>query len=522
MNDTKIILILLLLGGFLIRSVGLSTVPPALNSDELLKAFDGASVYRTGMDHHGHAWPLFFQQSGEYSPSLYIYFAGFFSTPFGINPYTVRLPSAILGTLSILMTFLFVHSFRDRKTALVAAALVTISPWDVHYSRIGWEAISLVPLQLGALWMFVRWSKTFCVKNLLLSVSFFGLTIYAYPVARLSSILFMSGLMILYWRTLIQHKIHVIWGIAVFVLWIIPYFLILYLNYDDMQARWRFVSLFNRDDALLVFIQQYFMHLSLGFLFLWGNPGAIHSLLGGLALGVLMPFFLWGLVRITRDRSREEWILLLWFFTFAIPSSMTYDRYDPLSMPSSLRAINGIPVLEIISAVGIIGFLSWSVWRPYTKILAFAMGGFIVVNAFVIGYDTIFHYPDRAAQGWQYGLREAVQFLESKKTGYDRIVVSHKVRLHPVALACFSGLQPRPFTGEDFPQYILPFYHYIPIYQDFGMKEYQQYGLISRWYTLAKGKNLLLAEAGEIEAEPLQRIFRPDGTVAYEIFETNR
>jgi hypothetical protein len=38
--------------------------------------------------------------------------------------------------------------------------------------------------------------------------------------------------------------------------------------------------------------------------------------------------------------------------------------------------------------------------------------------------------------------------------------------LHPVALACFSGRPSRPFTGKDFPQYILPFYHIRSVYQD--------------------------------------------------------
>lgn len=520
--QSKNILILLLTAGFLIRAVGLSTVPPALNSDELLKAFDGASVYRTGMDHHGQRWPLFFQQSGEYSPPLYIYFAGLFSALLGVNEYTARLPSAILGTLSILMAFLFVQAVADRKTALIAAALVAISPWDVHYSRIGWEAIALVPLQLGALWMFVRWSKSENLRDLLFSVSFFGLTIYAYPVARLSSVLFMAGLCGIYWRIVWKRRLHAAFAAGLFILWLTPYLYVLSQNYEDMQARWRFVSLFNRDDALLVFLRQYFMHLSPDFLFIKGNPNSLHSLLGGMALATLVPFFFLGIYRMRQQRSREDWLIVFWLFTFAIPASLTYDRYDPHSMPSSLRAINGLPVIEIICAQGITWLLDLAQKHTKAKILGAGIAFMIGLNAAIVAYDAVYKYPVRSAKAWQYGLREAIQYVESKKEDYERILVSQKVRLHPVELACFAGLKPGPFGGKDFPKYRFPFYHYLPIYQDFGAKEYQQYGLISRWYTLGKGKNLLLTQAGEIEAEPLHRIYLPDGKVAYEIFETNR
>lgn len=522
MIQSKRILYLLLAAGFLIRTVGLATVPPALNPDELLKAFDGASVYRTGMDHHGQPCPLFFQQSGEYSPPLYIYFSGLFSFLFGINEYTVRLPSALLGTVSILMTFLFIQAFADRRTALIAAALVTVSPWNVHYSRIGWEAILLVPLQLAALWMFVRWSKTERLRELLLSASFFGLTIYAYPVARLSSILFIVGLGVIYRDILWKNRIHALIALVLFILWLLPYLIVLSRNYDAMQARWNFVSLFNRNDALLVFIKQYFMHLSPGFLFLRGNPNSLHSLLGGMALLALVPFFFMGINRMSRQRSREDWLLIFWFFTFAIPSSMTYDRYDPYSMPSALRAINGLPILEIISALGIGWLLGLADKQSYAKSLGFGIACLIGLNTAIVAYDAAFNYPTRSAKVWQYGLREAIQFVELKKANYDCVIVSHKVRLHPVALACFAGREPGPFTGKDFPKYVIPFYHYVPMYQDFGMKEYQQYGLISRWYTMGQGKNLLLASAGEIEAEPLYRINNPDGSPAYEIFESNR
>ena len=184
----------ILLVGFLLRGIGLGVVPPAVNSDEWLKAFDGASVYRTGRDHHGESWPLFFRQSGEYSPPLYIYFAGLFSAPFGVNARTTRLPSAVLGTVSILLVYGFVKAWEGRRVALAAAALAALSPWGVHYSRIGWEAVTLGPLLLGGLWAWVGWTRTFRLSRLAVSALCFALSFYAYPAARVFVPLLVSGM----------------------------------------------------------------------------------------------------------------------------------------------------------------------------------------------------------------------------------------------------------------------------------------------------------------------------------------
>ncbi|MEW6236878.1 MAG: glycosyltransferase family 39 protein [Candidatus Omnitrophota bacterium] len=514
--------------GFLLRVWGLDCIPPALNSDELLKAFDGASVYRSGMDHHGHRWPLFFQQSGEYSPPLYIYFAGCFSAPFGVNAYTTRLPSAVMGTLSILTTYLFVLEFAGAETALIAAALTAISPWNVHYSRIGWEAVMEAPVQLAAFWLFLRWTRTRRWRELAACCFVFALTVYTYPSARLFIPLMMLGLLIIYRRECSEHLLHLSVGIFVFLAALLPYILFTFAHYDEMQARWKFLSVFQREDGWRLFLLHYLEHLSPLFLFWKGNPNSLHLLGAGVALAVLFPFFLAGLFFIVKKRLMPHLFLLFWLFAFAIPSSMTYDRYDLNSMPNPLRAICGLNLIEIVSAIGIfflLGKISSPLWRLWAKA---ALAAAILVNFSLTAYDYVFRYPASSAPSWQYGLREAVEFLEKNNSDYDRVIVSHNVRLHPVALAVFSGREPGPFSGADYPKYILPFFHYVPIYGDFRHNEYLRYrgvdyGSIARWRNLAPGKNLYLAKAGEIDgAAPIFRNFYPNGDAAYEIYSTDR
>lgn len=526
MRNPRVLLALILFAGLIPRVAGLGVSPPALNSDELLKAFDGASVYLTGRDHHGAAWPMFFEQSGEWSPPLYIYFTGLFSAPFGVNPYTNRLPSAILGTLSIGLTFLLMRRALDERAGLIAALLVAISPWNLFYSRIGWEAISLIPLQLAGLWLFMRWAQEGRFRDVMLSAAAFALTTYAYPTARLSTPLMGVGLLICFWEVLGKKARQAALGAVFYLLIQAPFVYTLLEHREAMQARWAFLSVFQSPEWPTLIVTHYLQHLSPMFLFVTGDANPAHGLAGGVALMALAPLFALGVFSILRYRTAFGWLLLYWLLTFAIPSSLTFDRFDPRSMPNALRSVGGMPVIELISTLGIVWLWNRLGDTTVRKGVFACIAVAVIVNTGWIAYDAAVRFPVYAAPAFQYGLRDVVEYAEAHKGEYDRIVISDKVRLHPVALAIFSGRDPGPFSGKDFPKYIIPFYHYVPVYGDFRTNVYQRFaGLelnqIARWYNLAPGKNLLIALPNEIDgASPVLRVAYPDGSTAYEVFES--
>mgnify|MGYP006271911245 CR=1 FL=1 len=521
MRKPHLALLALLLLGLLLRSAGLGHSPPGLNSDELLKVFDGASVWQTGQDHHGASWPLFFRQSGEYSPPIYIYFAGLFSALFGVNPYTARVPSALLGVLSIALTYALMRRWRGETAGLIAAALVCLSPWNLHYSRVGWEAISLIPLQLGGLLAFYVWLEKGRWKHAVLSALCFAATLYAYPTARLSTPLFLLALLFLYRREIVMQWRSAVAGVGALGLLSAPLAYSLWVHSEAMQARWQFVSIFNQPNPAQLFVQHYFMHLSPGFLFVSGDANPLHNLTGGVVLAALAPFVLWGLVAIFLERRREQWLLLLWLLIFAIPASLTYDRFQPNSMPNALRSAGGMPLFELLATLGVTDLLRRiprPAWRTAAASLIAVM---VVINASWLVWDAFARYPQRSAEAWQAGLQTAVHELDSRKHDYERVVISHRVRLHPVALAVFAGREPGPFDGSSFPKYILPFPHYVPIYRDFGHEQYfffsgQEMGSIARWYHLGPSGTLLLAKADEVDGvEPLRVIEDGFGSPAY-------
>lgn len=511
------ILAALTAAAFVLRAAAPGHAPPGLNSDELLKAFDGASVYRTGMDHHGDAWPLFFKQSGEYSPPLYIYFSGLFSLAFGIHPLSVRLPSAILGTLAVPLTYLIARRAVSNNLAAAAAALAALSPWSIHFSRIGWEAILQSPLHLAGVWLLIRWNEDRKPAELVLSAFCFALTLYAYPAARVFTPLFLLAACLAFRNGIRRYPKHFFWALAVFLLVSIPFVYESVLHRGAMEARWRFLSVFQYDNGFARMAVSYVSHLSPMFLFFTGSH---YGHMGGMSLAVLAPFFALGLFRCAYERTPFQILLIAWFLLFALPSSMTHDRFDPLSMPNPLRSSCGMMMPELIAILG----ADWA----RGKIRRMRCGGWlagaaafaVLANFAVVAFDYAARYPVRSAGRWQFGLREAVEYIEANKDGYDRVVVSHNVRLHPVSLAVFAGLPPRPFGHDDFPKYVVPFYHYAPVYGEFGHREYERHGTIGRWYHLGSGKRLLLAKGGELlDAVPVYAVKNPDGSPAYEIFD---
>lgn len=520
------LLAVLLVLSLLIRGVGLDIYPPGLNSDELLKAYDGASVIRHGIDHHGESWPLFFRQSGEYSPPLYIYTTGMITGFFGINECTTRIPSTLFGTASVFLTFLLVRQRWGVTTGFWAAFLVMVSPWCVQYSRIGWEAISLVPLQLAGVYFLWRWKQQNRMSHIVLAALFWGATVYAYPTARLTTPLMLFAFLVLNYTWIKDRLLQVSLGAVTLIIIWVPFLWALSTNHEAMQARWQFVSIFRRDDWLWLFVSGYMQHISPVFLFWSGDISPMHNLLGGQALLVLLPFVLTGLYAVLHTRSPEGLLLIAWFLIMPIAPSLTFDEFDPHSIPSSLRCIGMVPVLEIFAAVGIGHILAGSK-KTRRVILSWATGLLVVINAGVVGYDAFVNYPHRSASAWQQGLREAVEYTETRKAHHDRIVFSHTIRLHPVSLATFSDHPVGHLTAQAFHQYVLPFFHYVPVYGEFGHQAYlrqgnRELGSISRWYHLAEGNNLLVALPGEIEAEPDHTIFLPDGSAAYEFFTTRR
>lgn len=131
-NRAEWLTVLLISGiGLVIRVVGLSSFPDMLAEDEGYFASQAANLNRVDhwvfnpfrYDVHGH--PLLFHVMQAASIDL-----------LGQTVTAVRLPSALIGTLTIASTYFMARVLFDRRIALISAIFMMTFPLHVHFSRL--------------------------------------------------------------------------------------------------------------------------------------------------------------------------------------------------------------------------------------------------------------------------------------------------------------------------------------------------------------------------------------------------
>ncbi|MCM8787907.1 MAG: phospholipid carrier-dependent glycosyltransferase, partial [Candidatus Omnitrophica bacterium] len=137
MNNNRLLFLLIVILGTILRLYHLSNNPPSLYWDEVSLGYNAFSILNYGIDEHGEPYPLArFIAFGDFKPPGYIYATVPSIFLFGVNEFAVRFPSAFSGTLFIVATYLLAKEiFKKEKIALFSALFIAISPWSLQLSR---------------------------------------------------------------------------------------------------------------------------------------------------------------------------------------------------------------------------------------------------------------------------------------------------------------------------------------------------------------------------------------------------
>jgi 4-amino-4-deoxy-L-arabinose transferase-like glycosyltransferase len=133
--------------GAALRLAAIGSVPVGLYQDE---AYNGLDALRVLSGTH----PLYFAANNGREP-LFIYLASASIAGLGRTVAAVRLPAALLGTLTIPAIAALGSVLFNRRVGLLAATLVAITFWPLHLSRIAFRAVGLplfIALALAAGW----------------------------------------------------------------------------------------------------------------------------------------------------------------------------------------------------------------------------------------------------------------------------------------------------------------------------------------------------------------------------------
>lgn len=147
----------------LTRFIFLGSFPPWINIDEVAIGYNAFSILETGRDEWGNFLPATFKSVGDYKTPFLIYLTAPFMKVFGLNEYTLRLPSAIFSTAAIVLLFIlgrkYLFSSGKKPLAILLAFLAALSPWYIFYSRFGYEVVLAVPFIILNVYFLYRFKE---------------------------------------------------------------------------------------------------------------------------------------------------------------------------------------------------------------------------------------------------------------------------------------------------------------------------------------------------------------------------
>ncbi len=360
-----LLLIVLVAAGM--RFWQLGEAPPGLYRDEAYNGLDALDV----LDGHN---ALFFPRNNGREP-VYINLTAVSVALFGRSAFSVRLPAAVIGTLTTVFVFLLGRSWFGRHAGLAAALLWAITVWPVHLGRIGLR-VGLLVLPLAA----AAWLATEAVRATrrgevigsrarwlwLAAGACYGAAFYTYLASRFTPIL--VGCALLLW--FIRERDRRLWsgllwaGLAAGLL-LLPWLWLGVQAPELFLGRSGQVSILNADINKGDFWGALWEHSgrALGLFLIRGDTIIRHNPAGRPLFDLFMavPFAVGLIWLVRRWRRPSAWATLLWVGIMLWPTILAEDT------PHFLRAVGIFPAVLFIPAVGLSRIATWpklgSRWR---------------------------------------------------------------------------------------------------------------------------------------------------------------
>ena len=416
---------------FLLRTVYLSNIPAGFFCDEAATGYNAYTLLTKGTDEYGKKFPLFFESFGNWRPAFPIYFTIPFVSVFGLTEFATRLPSAVIGTCTVCILF-FLAKIATGKSSIgiLASGLLAISPWHIHFSRVGQENI-YVPffISLGITLLFYAIKKQ--TRFLWFSTGLtFGLSLFTYyPAYALAPLIFGSLLFIKQKKHIRTNKnIH----FSVIIFMILASVFLFQAMHTNIFNRAIQLKRYNEGKTTKQIIvgaaSAYIGHFSPEFLFFKGDIGYQHHFLTRYSvkgMGQLymfqLPFLFLGLLYLWK--RNKTFLLILGILFLSYPVGSTFAPFADGGGPFATRSIIGVIPFTILTALGLYEFITHWTSTMLRNIVIFSISIIIEASVCFYMYEYFFRYNTYASSywGWQFGARETMQYFISKQQEYDDI-----------------------------------------------------------------------------------------------------
>jgi 4-amino-4-deoxy-L-arabinose transferase-like glycosyltransferase len=186
---------------------GLDYSPPDLADDEVAFALQAHSIATTAHDLSGRLLPLYFQMpplgDNVWFHPVIVYFSALFLTVLPLTEATARFPSAVVGIIAVLLTYgIARRSCGSARSAIMAAALLALTPGHYMLSRLTADYIYPVPFILGWLWCLLIFLDTGRTRLLFAATLCLGFGVYSYIASLISMPFYLAvTLAVVAWRS---------------------------------------------------------------------------------------------------------------------------------------------------------------------------------------------------------------------------------------------------------------------------------------------------------------------------------
>ncbi len=461
-----------------LRFYKLETIPNGLQQDETSIGYNAYSILTTGKDEYGIRMPLYFKAFGEYKLPGYIYGSVIPIQIFGTTPLGVRFLSAFTGSFTILVIYWLVLALfgetkggrdnHDGRVALLAAALLAINPWHLHFSRGAFEVTpALFFLGLGIV-LFLHGVQRGKNAFVLLGVFSLILSVYTYNITRLLAPVLLVYLFLTH-ATALRTRKAFLPTIGACAIGLLPFILSVSSSGGASAARGTIIFssavvqasllefrsymialpslvtklFFNSWNLTLWhYIQNIARYISIDFFFISGSPHGNHGIgTSGQFYLFDLPLIIAGIVSLFRTKKTQARFLLTWICATVAIASLTREA------PHATRSFFLILPLVICSAWGLL----WCAdrVRAYGRIARLmATGGFVMFALFNTTWYVSSYYirfPVAYAKAWRSADDDVTQFIASNYASYDTILIEREMGFIYSSYLFYSGYPPDNF-----------------------------------------------------------------------------
>jgi len=469
-SNTFLLLCIIIVASIL-RFYNLSTIPISLNPDELAIGYNSYSLLTTGKDEWGKVFPLALKSFGDWKLPVYPIITMLPIRLFDLSEFSVRLPSALAGSVSIWLIYLVTtRLFKQRKIAIISAFFLAISPWSIFFSRGAFEPNLALTFLLAGVYFFLRFLDNKSSRYLFYTSILFGITLFTYAGYDVFMPIFYSAILLYYRREVFTHKMSIV-SVSVFIIFF--FILVFSVLASGGTSKLSALSVFNdpnviynrgdkfrgdssRDSVIVdkilfnksfsgvyQFGENYLLSFSPTFLFDRGGVKVFYNISGFGFLYLFDAVLLFiGMVSLFWEREKAIRFLLIWFILAPIPLAITNE------VPAPTRVMDILPVFILVQAYGAFTIAKYILAK---RNLVYYCVGISAVVAFFLNVclflDLYYiHMNVQDAGFFHYGYKQADQIADRYPN--DKVVMVGPENFSYISFLFYEKYDPHLFRQQ--------------------------------------------------------------------------